>query len=252
MNIIWEYIRYRWKAKGRHGTHSPFVYDFVDKCLRIPIDQKIHQQFTAYYQSLRASDVVLKITDLGAGSKLLSSERKVRDIAKVSGTHNSYAKLLYRVAKYYQPKSALELGTSLGLGTFMIAQGNPEGKLITVEGCPETFQFTKHQLSALENVSFVNSTFTDFLSKNSETFDLVFIDGDHRGASVLQLLELLKTSTHDETLFIIDDIRWSDDMLKAWKSLEINPDYHLTMDLFRMGIVARRSHQEKEHFIIKV
>jgi len=252
MNIFWEYICYRWRAKGRHGTHSPFVYDFVDKCLRIPIDEKTQQSFKKYYQSLRTSDAALNITDLGAGSKLLSSERKVRAVAKVSGTHDSYARLLYGIANYYQPKSTLELGTSLGLGTFMIAQGYPDGKLITVEGCPETYKFTHNQLSDLKNVSFVNSTFTDFLASNSEYFDLVFIDGDHRGARVLQMLDALKDYTHDETLFIIDDIRWSADMLEAWKSLEKNQDYHLTMDLFRMGIIARRPHQEKEHFIIRV
>ena len=29
-----EYLKYRWKAKGRHGTHSPFAYDFVESVLR--------------------------------------------------------------------------------------------------------------------------------------------------------------------------------------------------------------------------
>ena len=31
---IWEYVRYRMRAKGRHGTHSPLVYALLDKGLR--------------------------------------------------------------------------------------------------------------------------------------------------------------------------------------------------------------------------
>ena len=39
-----------------------------------------------------------------------------------------------------QPGHSLELGTSLGLGSIAISLGNPDGHLLTVEGCPNTFQ----------------------------------------------------------------------------------------------------------------
>lgn len=31
LHALGAYVRYRWKARGRHGTHSPFVYDFVEQ-----------------------------------------------------------------------------------------------------------------------------------------------------------------------------------------------------------------------------
>jgi hypothetical protein len=33
LHALKEYIKYRWKAKTRHGIHSPFVYDLIDKVL---------------------------------------------------------------------------------------------------------------------------------------------------------------------------------------------------------------------------
>lgn len=251
MNVILEYINYTLKAQGRHGTHSPFVYEFIDECLAMKLPDDIKTEFNDYSQLLRNSNVSLKMTDFGAGSKKLGNERRVADIAKVSGSRGKYGDLLYRLSAHYKPKRVLELGTSVGLGTWMLAKGNLKAEISTVEGCPNTFRFVRDQLRHLPNVNCVNSSFVGFLESNHTQYDLVYIDGDHRGVKVKEMLDLLDPTLHDETIVIIDDIRWSKDMLDFWQQFKEMERYHLTMDLFRMGIVMKRSHQQKEHFVIK-
>ena len=31
---VTQYLGYRWRAKGLHGTHSPFVYDFIEQVVQ--------------------------------------------------------------------------------------------------------------------------------------------------------------------------------------------------------------------------
>lgn len=33
-HAFFEFLKYKWRARGRHGTHSPFVYDFVEQVLQ--------------------------------------------------------------------------------------------------------------------------------------------------------------------------------------------------------------------------
>ncbi|MEN9972593.1 MAG: hypothetical protein RIS20_940 [Bacteroidota bacterium] len=40
MNRFFEIIKYTWKAKGRHGIHSPFVYDLVDTGFKLGVSKK--------------------------------------------------------------------------------------------------------------------------------------------------------------------------------------------------------------------
>lgn len=47
---IVELLKYKWKAKGRYGIHSPFVYSLVDVGLkgRGSAEQKIRKYFKGY------------------------------------------------------------------------------------------------------------------------------------------------------------------------------------------------------------
>ena len=104
----------------------------------------------------------------------------------------------------------------------------------------------------INNVESILSTFEKFIETyKGEKFDIVFIDGHHNGIALLHYLEKLKPITHNDTLIILDDIRWSKSMLESWKTIINDPFYHVSIDLFRMGIITPRSQQIKEHFIIR-
>ncbi|MEX2484135.1 MAG: class I SAM-dependent methyltransferase [Brumimicrobium sp.] len=241
-------------AKGRHGIHSPFVYDFVDKCLRTKVPKNELYSFKNYLKDLGKDSTEIEINDLGAGSKKLGGTRKVKEVAKISGTRVKFGKILFKITNYYKPKLTLELGTSMGIGTKALANGHPQGSVISVDGCRNTSNIAQkyHQLYNIQNSTFICDDFQNFLKKYSgQDFDLVFIDGDHRREKLLSIISLLKQHTHDETIYILDDIRWSNDMLKAWNEIIKMDEFHTSIDLFKMGLIIRRPHQKKEHFILK-
>jgi predicted O-methyltransferase YrrM len=253
IKILGEYINYKLNAKGRHGVHSPFVYDLVDIGLRKKLPKNVLKRFKHYKNELRGDLTRIKVKDLGAGSKRLSSQRKIKDIAKVSGSRVKYGKLLYKLVYHYKPETVLELGTSVGIGTFMLSQGNSNGNVVTIEGCPMTSDVAKRKLEKFEtnNAEFIVKDFTSYLNSYSGSkIDFVFIDGDHRGEKLLEMLNQLTDHIHDETIILLDDIRWNNDMLFAWNKIVSDHRFHLTVDLFKMGIVMLRNHQEKEHFVI--
>ena len=255
VNILVEYINYRFKAKGRHGVHSPFVYSFINECLNTKIDKKFKIERKKLFKKLKKDQTIISINDFGAGSKKLSKQRSISKTLSTSSSKGKYGDLLYKTSAFYQPKNILEFGTSLGIGTLHFHFGSPNTKIKTVEACENTLKIAKDNFKTTEskNIYPIQSTFNEFLETcKDEKFDLVFIDGHHDGLALLDYLDKLKNFVGNDTIIILDDIRWSKSMLNSWNTIIQDSNYHLTIDLFRMGIIIQRKQQEKEHFILKI
>jgi predicted O-methyltransferase YrrM len=255
MNIGFEFIKYSLIAKGRHGIHSPFVYNLIDQVLRKPISEEVKSRQNRLFKALKNDDSIINFEEFGAGSKYLKKQRSVKQIVSTNSTKNKYGNLLFRLMEGYKPMNVLEFGTSIGCGTLQLHWGNPEAQLISIEACKETYEFAKktmaqHQIS--NHIQLINSTFNDFLEGEIlEKFDLVFIDGHHDGKCLIEYVKKLEKYTHDDTIFILDDIRWSMDMLNAWNVLVNDEQYHLSIDFFKMGLLIRQSNKRKEHFVLR-
>ncbi len=254
MNRYISHIQHFLKAKKRHGLHSPFVYKLSDECLKIKIALSDKKILKNQFDLLQKNEQTISISDFGAGSKHMGNERKINAIFKNSRSSEKYAKLLYQLSRFYQPKRILELGTSLAWGTLHLHLGHPDAIIDTIEGCPQTHAISKKLFPVrTDKIVFHNARFEDyFITLSDEKFDFIFIDGNHRGPALLEYLDQLKPFAHNDTLWILDDIRWSDDMWEAWNKIVKNPQFHLSIDFGRMALVSFRQQQVKEHFMLRL
>ncbi|ARV10724.1 methyltransferase [Winogradskyella sp. PC-19] len=256
MYQIITYIKFLLKSTNQHGVHSPFMYDFVTKCLYDKKKYDTYLDLKAYRNGLLNSEKSLEITDFGAGSKLLdANKRKVSKMVNISSSSFKDTKLLYRISQYFKFKNTLELGTSLGVGTQALALGNPSNQITTIEGCPNTFRFSEGKFKKLHlsNIICINSDFESAINKlEAEHFDCIFFDGHHKKDATLEYFNLLLTKAHNDSVFIFDDIYWSKDMTQAWELIISNSKVTASIDCYNFGFIFFRKEQPKQHFRIRL
>jgi len=256
--MLKSYINFLYNSKNQHGVHSPFVYNLVTKCF---YDKKNYPEYSIlknYRNSLLKNKNTIEVTDFGAGSRVFKNNtRAINQIAKNAGITQKRAELLFRIVRYFQPNSILEIGTSLGLATSALSLGNEKAKIVTLEGCAHTMAIAKFQISnfKFQNIEFVNTKFEDYLkiyNLQPTTYDLIYFDGNHSKKATLEYFDLLLSTITNDSIWIFDDIHWSYEMEEAWKIIKNNPKVTATMDTFQWGIVFFRNEQEKEPFVIRV
>jgi predicted O-methyltransferase YrrM len=257
LHIIRSYLTFLKNSKNEHGVHSPFVFNLVTKCFYDKTKYPEYSTLKNYRKSLLENKNFIKVTDFGAGSRVFkSNERQISKIAKNAGISSKRAQLLFRIVRYFQPETMLEIGTSLGLATSALSLGNNKSIIKTLEGCPNTIEIAKNQcqLQNLINIEFINTKFEDYLKATTGNCDwkLIYFDGNHSKKATLEYFELLLPTITNETVWIFDDIHWSNDMEQAWTIIKNHPKVTVTIDTYQWGFVFFRTEQEKEHFVIRV
>lgn len=256
LKVGYQYIRHYLSAYNRHGIHSPFVYKFLEDVLYQDTQKGQFKDISLLKSELLRDHRVIKISDLGAGSTINSSNhRLVKDIAKNSSKRSKYGRLFYRISKHFEIKDVVELGTSLGLSTSYFAKGVSH-RVHTLEGCPETQKIAKENLKNLKlaNVSFhlgdFKDNFEDVLKKINHPH-LIFFDGNHQEKPTLEYFETALKYKTEKSIFIFDDIHWSNGMKSAWEKIKGHPETVVTLDLFFLGIVFFDSRLTPQDFNIK-
>ncbi len=239
--------------------HSPFVFDFMMKVLFDKRHFYAYDEIEQIRILLKRDPRRLNIHDFGAGTKgVVKNERKLASITKRSAIPKKYGRLLFRLVKYYEPKTILELGSCVGIGTLYLAASSPGSNLHTIEGDPQlaniTAQNIKRYSLPLENVHPYVGNFDDVLPEildREEHVGLAYIDGNHRKEPTLNYFHQILPKCNESSILIFDDIYWSEEMAEAWAIIKDHPSVTVSLDFYRMGMVFfNKNRKENEHFKI--
>lgn len=251
------YVEHLVKARTRHGIHSPFIYQLTSEVLRAHGPAPAFTAIEQLRDDLLASDQTIRVNDLGAGSRVLDLPiRRVSDIARTALKPTKQAQLLFRLARYFDPATVLELGTCFGITTLYLARGAENGRVHTIEGCPQTFRIAQHHFEQLRqrnvepHLGSFRTRLPDLLRK-VPSLDMVFIDGHHLKEPTLEYFGLCADRAHNDSVFILDDIHWSRGMEEAWEAVQHDPRVTVTVDLYDLGLVFFRREQEPQHFRLR-
>lgn len=239
--LIKDFISFSVQAKSIDTTDSPYLYSFILHILcKKPTDKEFSKwaHVEALRSQLKKDNRLIIKTDLGAGSKVKPITRqKIRDIARSSVSNASKCKTLHNIAKYYNVKSVLELGSSLGISSAYLSMVDTVEYIISVEGDPEVYKIAQnHKLS--DKIRFLNERFDSAINSQIGYFDMIIIDGDHQYASTLRYKNKCNNLLNNKGLLVFDDIYWSEGMKQAWNEIRSDDQFNVYIDLFYFGIVT--------------
>lgn len=253
-----KFIGHHCSAKRWDAFHSPNLYHlFSYACneqIKFPFFRTIEEKRSLFLRS----DKLIHRTDYGAGTTgKTRSDLSISDIAKSSLSLPFQCRFMARLTHYNGSNNIVELGTSLGITSAYLASST-SGKVITVEGDPIIAQTAEELFRSLglSNAHVINARFEDFFTGKTVTIDpvdLLFIDGNHKADKVRFYFESFLSTYHQDTIVVVDDIHWSDDMYKGWKELIGHTAVTQSVDCFHFGLLFfNHSFLEKEHHTIRL
>ena len=247
-------LPHHWRG---HGIHSPFIFDLVSRVFTNKVDRGIIAAAEHVRRKMLSDRSKIVVKDLGSGSGLLKSNlRKVSDIARRSPVPGKYGVFLSKMAAEFGRPDIIELGTSLGISTIYMAASCPDATVYTIEGCPATAGIARQNFieTGLNNIQVYEGSFDEVLPRLISTGikpGLIFIDGNHRKEPVLKYFNMLAEFADGNTVIIIDDISYSEEMAEAWKEMKLYKKVTASIDIYRMGLLFLKEGITHNHYIIR-
>ncbi|MCG8331935.1 MAG: class I SAM-dependent methyltransferase [Chitinophagales bacterium] len=255
--LAFRYLRYYFKAQTCYDIQSPFITQLAKEVIEDDRCYYIFEKAEIVRSALLRDDRKIKITDYGAGSTINPAlERTVKDVARHSAIPAKNGRFLFRLVKFHQPENMLELGTSLGISSMYQKAGALNSRMCTIEGCPCTATIASEMFAAIDlpNLHQLVGPFREMLPKalsKLSPLSYLYVDGDHRKDASIEYFNTCLPHANQDSLFVIADIYWSEEMEVAWKKMKAHPQISLSIDFFHFGLLFfRKETGAKKHYTI--
>lgn len=245
-----KYILLARNTKG-YGVHSPFLFHFTRF---VVMEQNKFYAFDAIEKErkrLLNDNSLLVKQDFGTGS---NGEYTVKNIARRSLCSRRKGELLYRIVNCFDLNNQLELGTSFGISTAYMASSSASVRnCITIEGCENTAQIARQVWRNLElnKIQLIVGEISDEINSaiaKLSVLDFVLIDANHSLKATCTYFEAVKPFLSNKSIVVVDDIYWSEEMMKAWEYIKEDSSVTATIDFFHFGIVFVNPDLHKQNY----
>ena len=239
------------KAVTPYKLHSPLAFEWATEVLE---DDRVYY----FFKDIERLRRVLKGNhhphahqDFGTGNAVPSTNRQILQRAAATPEKGRF---LFRMTRWRQPATLLEIGTSLGIGALYLHNAVRKSRYIGLEGCPDCAQTARDNLFRFQlcNAEILTGDFAETLPKALKTLgtvDTVYFDGNHNGAATLRYFEQCMPFAREQSVFIFDDIYWSADMTAAWERIRADERVTLSITCFDFGLLFfDPAVREKQHF----
>lgn len=238
------FLQFYRHAITRYQLHAPEAYAIATAMLNDTRWYYSFRDIERIRKALLRSKMRYTRTDYGSGGvKKRQYTVRLADVARRSASSPRKGQQLFKLVQLLRPKTILELGTSIGIGTMYLASSMRSGTTLSLEGCPETAAIARRNLSLLgvSRTEVLDGPFEVNLAPVLEaiqTLDFIYFDGNHRLEPTLHYLETCLPYCTDHAVLVFDDIYWSEEMHTAWEKIKLHPRVRMTLDFYDFGVVS--------------
>ena len=157
-------------------------------------------------------------------SDRMVGDHTIRSVVGIASKDAHAGRVLAALVRSRAAQRVIELGTNVGISGTYLASALPEGgRLVTVDQSADRQAVARELFDRAgvgDRIEVVTGSFGDVLESVAEGgFDVAFVDGDHTFSATIWLVEKLIEHAHRGSLIVVDDIRHSSEMRRAWRSL---------------------------------